>query len=203
MVILFNIKIILKLRGFFIYQLSQVIGINKPMYIKWEYVFNLLKKYDNIHKSNLLRSQSMKGFIMKEALTPGLTHEFTFMVPASKTVPHLYPEADEFQVMPNVLATGFLVGLIEWTCIRMINPHIDWPNEQTVGIGITINHTAATPPGFNVTVKTNLVSVKGKQLGFEFTASDGVDSICKGTHERFIIHAEKFNIKLEEKIKQQ
>jgi fluoroacetyl-CoA thioesterase len=140
---------------------------------------------------------------MKKTLSPGLTHEFTFTVPASKTVPHLYPEAEEFQAMPKVLATGFLVGLVEWTCIQMINPHIDWPDKQTVGIGMKINHTAATPPGFKVTVKINLVSVEGKRLGFEFTASDGVDSICNGTHERFIINAEKFNNKLEEKIKQQ
>ncbi len=140
---------------------------------------------------------------MIETLSPGLTHEFTFTVPASKTVPLLYPEASEFQVMPKVLATGFLVGLVEWTCIQMITPHIDWPNEQTVGIGMNINHTAATPPGFKVTVATNLVSVEGKRLGFEFTAHDGVDSICNGTHERFIINAEKFNSKLEEKINQQ
>lgn len=136
---------------------------------------------------------------MKETLSPGLTHELTYTVPSSKTVPHLYPEADEFQIMPKVLATGFLVGLVEWACIRMINPHIDWPVEQTVGIGITINHTAATPPGFNVTVKTSLISVKGNRLEIEFTAHDGADSICKGTHERFIINSEKFNRKLEEK----
>ena len=140
---------------------------------------------------------------MKETLKSDLSHEFIFLVPESKTVPHLYPEASEFQVMPDVLATGFLVGLIEWACIQMINPHIDWPNEQTVGIGMNINHTAATPPGFKVTVKTNLVLVKGNRLGFEFTAHDGVDSICNGTHERFIINAEKFNSKLAEKINQQ
>ena len=140
---------------------------------------------------------------MKESLLPGLTHEFSFTVPQSKTVPHLYPEAQEFQVMPDVLATGFLVGLIEWTCIQMINPHIEWPEEQTVGIGMNVSHTAATPPGFTVTVKTKLVDVKGKRLSLEFTASDGIDSICNGTHERFVINAEKFNSNVEEKIKQQ
>ncbi len=139
---------------------------------------------------------------MKKTLKPDLSYEFTFLVPESKTVPHLYPEASEFQVMPDVLATGFLVGLIEWACIQMINPHIDWPIEQTVGIGMNINHTAATPPDFNVTVKTNLVSVQGNRLGFEFTAHDGIDPICNGTHDRFIINAEKFNSKLEKKINQ-
>jgi len=138
---------------------------------------------------------------MKDSLTAGITHKFEYTVPDSKTVPHLYTEAAEFQKMPQVFATGFLVGLVEWTCIQAVNPHIDWPNEQTVGIGIHLNHTAATPPGFTVTVKVHLVEVAGKRLVFEFTASDGIDAICKGTHERFVINAEKFADKLITKIK--
>jgi fluoroacetyl-CoA thioesterase len=136
---------------------------------------------------------------MKDTLNPGLEYEFIFTVPESKTVPHLYPEASEFQVMPRVLATGFLVGLIEWTCIQSVNPHIDWPEEQTVGTKMTIAHTAATPPGFQVSVKVRLVNVEGRMLTYEFEASDGVDAVCKGTHERFVINAAKFNGKLEEK----
>ena len=138
---------------------------------------------------------------MKDSLTAGITHEFTYTVTESKTVPHLYPEAAEFQKMPQVFATGFLVGLIEWTCIQAINPHIDWPEEQTVGIGINLNHTAATPPGFTVTVTVHLVEVAGKRLVFEYEATDGIDSICKGSHERFIINSGKFAEKLKTKIK--
>ena len=145
---------------------------------------------------------------MKESLTAGITHKFTYTVPATKTVPCLYPEAAEFQKMPQVFATGFLVGLIEWTCIQAINPHIDWPEEQTVGIKINLNHTAATPPGFNITVTVRLVAVAGKKLSFEFDAHDsmdgmdGVDPICNGTHERFIINAGKFSERLANKTNQ-
>jgi fluoroacetyl-CoA thioesterase len=138
---------------------------------------------------------------MKTSLTAGITHAFKYTVPESKTVPHLYPEAAEFQKMPQVFATGFLVGLIEWTCIQAINPHIDWPEEQTVGIGINLNHTAATPPGLTVTVTVHLVEVAGKRLVFEFEADDGIDSICKGSHERFVINSVKFAEKLKAKIK--
>jgi len=137
---------------------------------------------------------------MKDSLKAGMVHEFTYTVPESKTVPHLYPEASEFQEMPRVLATGFLVGLIEWTCIRAIMPHLDWPEEQSVGIGIKLSHTAATPPGLTVTVKVHLAEVAGKRLVFEFEAHDGIDSICKGSHERFVINSEKFNEKLTRKM---
>lgn len=35
----------------------------------------------------------------------------------------LYPESAEFVAMPEVFATGFLVGFLEWACIKAINPH--------------------------------------------------------------------------------
>jgi len=136
---------------------------------------------------------------MKESLKPGIEHELRFRVPESKTVPALYPEASEFQAMPRVFATGYMVGLIEWACIQAVNPHIDWPEEQTVGISINVNHTAATPPGLEVSARVKLIEVDGKRLTFEVQLSDGVDAISKGTHERFIINAEKFNQKVIQK----
>jgi len=136
---------------------------------------------------------------VKDALQPGLTSEFRFKIPESKTVPFLYPESPEFRVMPKVLATGFMVGLFEWACIRAINPYLDWPDEQTVGIDVKLSHLAATPPGLTVTVKIRLEEVEGKKLTFSIVADDGVDKISEGTHERFIINAAKFNAKVEAK----
>lgn len=46
---------------------------------------------------------------MHESLQPGLSGEFAFVVPPTKTVPHLYPESPEFQAMPEVFATGFIL----------------------------------------------------------------------------------------------
>lgn len=138
---------------------------------------------------------------MKSSLQPGLTYEFRFKIPENKTVPHLYPEASEFQVMPNVLATGFMVGLFEWACIQAIKPHIDWPREQSVGINVNCSHVAATPPGLTVTVNLRLEAVDGRKLSFSIVAHDGVDKISEGTHDRFVIDAEKFNAKLASKIK--
>ena len=138
---------------------------------------------------------------MKNTLRPGLTHTFEFKVPESKTVPYLYPEASEFQEMPKVLATGFMVGLFEWTCIQAINPHIDWPREQSVGIEVKLSHLAATPPGLYVNVKVQLDQVDGRKLVFSIVADDGIDRISEGTHHRFIIDAEKFNAKMAAKLR--
>ena len=129
---------------------------------------------------------------MKESLQPGLEFSFQFQVPDNKTVPHLYPESPEFQAMPRVFATGFMVGLFEWACIQALNPHLNWPEEQTVGIHINVSHTAATPPGLTVTVRGRLEQVEGRKLSFSLEADDGVHPISSGTHDRFIIDAAKF-----------
>ncbi|MDO8933211.1 MAG: thioesterase family protein [Rhodocyclaceae bacterium] len=133
---------------------------------------------------------------MKETLKPGIKYEHKFTVPLSKTVPALYPESAEFVAMPEVFATGFLVGLLEWACIKAINPHLDWPQEQTVGTHIDVSHEAATPPGLEVTVSVELLAVEGKKLVFAVAAHDGVDLISRGRHERFVIDKEKFDARL-------
>ena len=96
--------------------------------------------------------------------------------------------------MPKVLATGFMVGLFEFACVKAINPHIDWPNEQTVGTRIDVSHIAATPPGMTVTVKGKLEEVEGRKLRFSVAGYDEIDKISEGIHERFIIDADPFKI---------
>jgi fluoroacetyl-CoA thioesterase len=133
---------------------------------------------------------------MKDSLQPGLTFTFTFQIPEDKTVPYLLPESPEFQQMPRVLASGYMVGLIEWTCIQALNPHLNWPDEQTVGIGFSLDHTAATPPGHRVTITVTLEKVEGRKLTLAVLARDDVDQISRGIHERFVIDAAKFNAKV-------
>ena len=137
---------------------------------------------------------------MKASLKPGIAHEFRLRVTDAKTVPALYPEAVEFQAMPKVFATGFMVGFFEWACIQAIMPHLDWPDEQTVGTRIDVSHTAATPPGFEVTATVKLVEVDRRRLVFELDAHDGVDRIARGRHERFVIDRATFDAKLRAKI---
>jgi fluoroacetyl-CoA thioesterase len=132
---------------------------------------------------------------MKDSLQPGLMFEFKFPVPENKTCPHVLPESPEFQLMPKVLATGFMVAMIEWACIKALNPHLDWPREQTVGIAVQLNHIAPTPPGLTVTVKGKLEKVEGRKLSFTIVADDGVEKISEGIHERFVIDAARFTAK--------
>jgi fluoroacetyl-CoA thioesterase len=136
---------------------------------------------------------------MKESLRPGLEGVFRYTVPESKTVPRIYEEAPDFQMMPAVFATGSMVALMEWSCIELIKPHLDWPREQTLGTHVSLSHTAATPPGMTVEVKTRLEEVDGRRLVFRVSAHDGIDPITSGTHERHVIDAARFARKVEAK----
>jgi fluoroacetyl-CoA thioesterase len=135
---------------------------------------------------------------MKPSLAAGLTFTFRYTVPETKTVPHVFPESERFREMPTVLATAYMVGLIEWACIEAMQPHLD-PGEQSVGTGIWVTHSAATPPGLTVTVDLRLASVEGKRLTFDVRAHDGVDQIGDGRHERFVIDRERFVRKVDAK----
>ena len=136
---------------------------------------------------------------MKDTLKPGLSHTFQFRIPANKTVPHLFPESDLFRDMPDVLATGFMVGLMEWACVDALRPYLDWPAEQTLGTHVSFSHEAATLPGMTVTVKVRLTQVDGRKLRFEVEADDGVDIISRGSHERFVIDTARFREKIAKK----
>ncbi|MBI5277424.1 MAG: thioesterase family protein [Burkholderiales bacterium] len=133
---------------------------------------------------------------MKSTLVPGLRFQHRFVVPAAKTVPALYPESEDFRAMPEVFATGFLVGFLEWACILAIKPHLDWPEELTLGTHIDVSHESATPAGLEVTADVELLAVEGKKLTFAVQAHDGVDRIAAGRHERFIVNRAKFDARM-------
>jgi fluoroacetyl-CoA thioesterase len=129
---------------------------------------------------------------MKPSLKAGLKHRFSYRVPDTKTVPALYPESPELQAMPDVFATGFMVGLMEWTCVQLLEPHLD-DGEGSLGTHIDVSHKAATPVGFTVTVDAECIEVRGPRARFRIVAHDGIDEIGEGTHERFIVSWDRFN----------
>jgi fluoroacetyl-CoA thioesterase len=135
---------------------------------------------------------------MKPTMAAGLTHTLQYRVPPEKTVPHVFRESELFREMPPVFATAFMVGLLEWACMEAMKPHLG-PGEQSVGTGIWVTHTAATPPGMTVTVEVKLTHVEGRRLLFEVSAHDGVDPIGSGTHERFVIDGARFAQRADEK----
>ena len=133
---------------------------------------------------------------MRETLKTGLEGTFRYRVPESKTVPYIYEEAHDFQQMPRVFATGFMVALVEWACVHLIKPHLDWPREQTLGTHVDLSHVAATLPGMTVEVRARLDRVEGRRLFFTVSARDDLDLITEGRHERMVVELQRFEERL-------
>src|SRR5262249_34457846 len=121
----------------------------------------------------------------------GLEHELRLVVSDAQTVPALYPEAPEFRAMPAVFASGFMVGMVEWACIRAIAAHLE-PEELSLGTGFHLTHSAATPPGMAAVARPRLDRVDGPRLPFAVQVDDERDRICDGAHERFVVDRDRF-----------
>lgn len=90
-----------------------------------------------------------------------------------------------------VLATPALVGLFERCCIEALAPNLE-PGRGSVGTHVKIDHLAATPLGFTVTVTCELVAIDKRMLEFKVEASDGVELIGRAVHRRAIVDLAKF-----------
>jgi fluoroacetyl-CoA thioesterase len=136
---------------------------------------------------------------MSPRLQPGHAFEWTYTVPPRATVPQLYQDTPFCRDMPDVLATGYLVGMMELACLDGIMPFMDWPREQSLGTMVHFRHLVATPAGMTLTIRGRVTEVDGRRIAFALEAWDGVDKVCEGTHERTVILAGRFNEKLANK----
>lgn len=100
---------------------------------------------------------------MRGNLKVGLRKTMQFRIGREKTVPALYPESAEFRAFPEVFATGFMVGLMEWCCIRSLEPALE-PGEGSLGTLIEVTHEAPTPPGSLVTVDAVVEEISGRRI---------------------------------------
>lgn len=135
---------------------------------------------------------------MKSNPRVGDVHTFTFRVTDNKVVPALYPESDIFLSMPDVFATGFMVGLMEWACTEHLRPHLE-PGEGSLGVAVDVDHTAPTLPGQTVSVTVTCDRAEGRRLGWRVVARDELDVIGQGRHERMVVSWDRFGQKLEDK----
>lgn len=131
---------------------------------------------------------------MSPPFQPGMSRELTVDSTQEDSARRFYPN------LPDVFATPCLSGLMERVSAELINEHLN-PGEQSVGTSMNLKHTAATPLGMRIRVRTEVTAVEGRKLTFRLEAFDEVEKIGEATHERFIIVADKFNARVAEKAK--
>jgi predicted thioesterase len=71
----------------------------------------------------------------------------------------------------------------------------------SVGVGVDIRHLAATPVGFTVTAKAEVVAVSDNTVTLKVEAYDDVEKIGEGMHVRAPIEMARFGKRINEKAK--
>jgi predicted thioesterase len=90
----------------------------------------------------------------------------------------------------RVYATPSLVRDIEQTCRDLLMTHAD-PNEDSVGMEVSIRHLAPTLPGMKVEVTAKVTAVEGRKVSFQISARDDLELIGEGSHTRFVVDVAK------------
>jgi fluoroacetyl-CoA thioesterase len=105
--------------------------------------------------------------------------------------------ANQFKdaMLPQVLATPFMILMMENAALNAIRSFLD-PGESAVGTAIDVRHLAATPVGHDVRAEAEVVKVDGKRIEFKVSASDEIEEIGRGTHQRMVINLRSFNERL-------
>ena len=95
----------------------------------------------------------------------------------------------------DVFATPSMIALMENAACEAIKASLQ-PGESSVGTKVNISHLKASALEDTITATATLTEIDGRRLVFEVVANDSKGIIGEGTHERFIINAEKFLSKL-------
>jgi fluoroacetyl-CoA thioesterase len=93
-----------------------------------------------------------------------------------------------------------MVLIMENAALNAIRPFLD-VGESAVGTAIDVRHLAATPVGHEVRAEAEVIKVEGKRIEFKVSASDEIEEIGSGTHQRIVIDLGAFNERLARKSK--
>ena len=97
-----------------------------------------------------------------------------------------------------VFATPWMIAMMELSACNALAPFYD-AGQSSVGTKLDVTHDAATPVGMKVCAEAEVIEVDRRRIVLKVTAWDETGVIGRGTHERFLINAEKFLAKTEAK----
>jgi predicted thioesterase len=128
---------------------------------------------------------------MKSSLQPGLTVTRRIEVDGERAVGFLGEDL-------IVYGTPEMIRDIEWTCRDFMLEHAD-AGEDSVGIGVNVTHSAATPLGMWVDIEATVSKVKNHLVTFDVVLSDPVEEVGRGTHYRAMVPVDKLRQRLADK----
>ena len=127
-------------------------------------------------------------------LRPGLRGEAFLTVAEEHTAPRVGSGAI------HVLATPVMINLFEAAALAAVE-HLLPPGHQSLGTVLNVRHIAATPVGMRVTAFATVEKIEGRTVFFRLEARDERDLIGDGSHERVVVNVEKFDARVQAKLK--
>ncbi|HKV56368.1 MAG TPA: thioesterase family protein [Candidatus Binataceae bacterium] len=102
--------------------------------------------------------------------------------------------------LPPVLATAMMSLAMEMAAIDALKPYLD-AGEMSVGVVVSVTHTAATPEGWKVRAEAEVTAAEGRRVEYVVRAFDEKEQIGNGTHTRAVVERAKFDQRFEAKVK--
>ena len=100
----------------------------------------------------------------------------------------------------HVLATPVMINVIEAAALAAVE-HLLPPGHQSLGTLLNVRHFAATPVGMRVSATVELTAIEGRTLTFRVEARDEKETIGDGTHQRVVVNVEKFDERVQRKMR--
>jgi len=131
---------------------------------------------------------SHENLIMTQALVESQTCEAVLKVQTTDLASALSLTGED--AFPEVFATSRMIALMELAAARMMKQLLQ-PGELSVGVGVNIVHTAATPVGVEVKAIATFIKLEGKLYHFKVEVFDEGGLVGKGEHTRAVVSTER------------
>ena len=100
----------------------------------------------------------------------------------------------------RVLATPVMINLIEAAALAAVEQSLP-EKHQSLGTHLDVTHIAATPVGMRVRATAEVVRVEGRTIHFKVRAEDERELIGEGIHERVVVNVERFDERVNRKVR--
>ncbi len=128
---------------------------------------------------------------MKPSLAPGISKVRRLTVDRDRTISFMGEEG-------RVYATPYFIRDVEHICRELLLEHTD-AGEDSVGVEVSIRHSAPTLLGTEVEITVTTSAIDGRKVTFDVAAKDELEPIGGGSHTRFIVDVAKTHERLKAK----
>jgi len=97
-----------------------------------------------------------------------------------------------FQNKPDVMATGWLVGLCEWPAMRALHDYMQ-EDECSLGIEVNIKHKRGILPLNTLVATATCVDSHGRKSTWEVVVKNNELIVAEGVCKFIIVHKETYN----------